>query len=143
VPLAPEYNVGTSFIRTRFTVPWARPFTSAAPANAIAVIGTSDVMFKQKSVFDSARFNAVAPNWKQYAVTGMRIEYFPQPYIGVSQAISQPLVTKISVNGGLNKLGDNGIKVPTQDLITDAGYRQIATNRKFTKYINFKPLSRA
>lgn len=137
LPINPVTSVNAAFQRCRFAIPWGRPVSGGFPdANVQSVSGTP-VFMRQQSVYTTARFLLVKNNWKEYAVTGLRIEFIPQPITPTTND-GNPWVNRMSYNVGMTRMEEDGLNALSQELFEDTGFKMLDPNRRWKKYISMK-----
>lgn len=125
--------------QVRYLVPWMRPSSNIFPAaGSGASVDTPTRQLRiQRTVYANDRFEAMRKLYKEYSITGVRIEYWP-PYnpgaggVYPTNAVYQSQLQDI----------DTGAVKSFNDFLGQAGCRSFQPGRPFKQYISFRKLAR-
>lgn len=109
-------------------IPWQQTGIAAPP------IGTSYTTFDQ-----TPRWVATRPNWDQFAITGMRLEWMPL-FNASAPALGNVMTTLFKMDDldSYNDMGNFG----TNQIMSAPGFKNLNPHRTFKKFYSFKKLSK-
>ena len=86
-----------------------------------------------------SRFVQCRPNWKQFAVKGLKVEYVPRSNIATGDEVGTAGMYAMS---GLQNMAESVAKPIRPDLMQEPAFKSLNPRRRYTKYISCKKFSK-
>lgn len=125
----------------RLLIPWFRGFAATGPTPGAGPLVADGVATFARSAYSCERFVKMRENYKEYAITGVRVEYVPAVNPGTGGIYPTNAIYSSSLQTMTPAAAIEPFDLAKQ--LGKTGVRTFRPNRKFKQWLSFKRVAKA